>query len=218
MKKELPLISTYSQIILGGWPAIFEIVKKYTKVRKHLIRSDLPFLSYEQLEEVFLDSQNHFILDSISVRAKALLDLIHVQVQLDALEEEKEEAMKVLEQIEGYARNSGEENLKISQAFEEARQCVKDIKEAQSMLEEKKKHLAALNEKMDKLLASQDKEWENFRQEWASQLIEGLESAGIRLTELEVNEIKRQKTLYELIERMKELNLSLPKDLPEGLR
>jgi len=215
MKKSPFLLTTYTKVILSGWPAIFNVINKYTKVKKQLIRSDLPLLSGEQLEEVFLDQQTSFIKYSIATRAKAILALISVYAQLEEVEEQRKHAIDAMEKLEEFTKTSQETDPKLQEALETAKDCLIDIKATQTELEKKLTFFQNLTEKMDKLLDKQDGEWDKFKNEWASKMIEELEKIGIRLTELEKTEIRRQKTTLELIERMKELGLALPKVLQD---
>lgn len=212
MKKTAPPLTTYTKVILSGWPAIFEIIAKYTKVKKQLIRTDLPLVSTEQLEEVFLDKQTRFIQYSIATRARALIAFIALNQELNELEKQKNQTVQALITIEEYLKED-KTNPKLIEAVESARNCLADIKNTQIALEKKQGIFQNLNERMDNLLNKQDEQWEAFRDSWSSKMIEELEKIGIRLTALEKTEIKRQKTTAELIERMRELGLSLPKNL-----
>lgn len=212
MKNTPAPLSTYAKIILSGWPAIFNIISKYTRVKKQLIRTDLPLLSAEQMKEVFMDKQNNFIQHSIATRAKALMALITLNQQINDLAKQKNETVQALITLENYLKDD-KSNPRLIEAIEMARACLSDIKNTQVALEKKQAAFQTLNERMDNLLQKQDVEWEKFRDEWSSTMIKELEKVGIRLTALEKTDIKRQKTLAELIERMRELGLSLPKHL-----
>ncbi len=221
MKKTGVELTTYSKVILSGWPAIFDIISKYTKVKTPLIRTDLPLLSMEQLEEVFLDKQNLFIQHSIATRAKVLIAFITLTQQLQELEKQKNEAVSTLITLENYQKESPEDD-RLFEAVEDAKACLDEIKVTEAALKKKHVLFENLNQQMDQLLQNQDHQWEQFRDTWSSNMIEALEKIGVQLTELEKTEIKRHKSTAELIQRMRELGLSLPKSiakiLPESLK
>lgn len=189
MGKEVEhFFGTYARIILSDWPALAELLVRYSTPIKVSIKKDKPantsklILTKAQIDETLISPFHTFLKPHIN--AAAMLYRFKFELAVQENEALKEQLPKLDE---------------------------KQILPAGTLEKISVNQIEKMQTDLNTLLGQQNKQWNEGLLLWKETLVNALEKNGVSLSDLEYKELQNQETTSELLDRFVELNIDLPK-------
>ena len=202
--------ASQARTIISDWPVIFALIKKYTRVelRKNV---QMPvMLTMEQMDEVFTDKEQGFIRASIAARADVVAGRKKVTELQRAIIQQQQIIDIALNDLKARTKGTTEQQAVLQTTSELFVQHASQLNELRKQLPILQQQLNATEPELDKLAQQHDAEWEQARDKWHQQLLEKLTSIGLKLTDLQQQELLRHNTLAEVVYRFDTLEVKPP--------
>lgn len=190
MAKEIEhFFGTHARIILSDWPALAQLLIRYSTPVKVSIKKDKTtappskaILTKAQIDEALISPFHTFLKPHINAAATLYRYKLELAVQEDeALKEQ-------LPKLDDEQALPPETLEKISV-----------------------NHSEKIQTGLNTLLGEQNQQWNEALLMWKEMLVTALEKNGVSLSDLEYKELQNQETTTELLDRFVELNIDLPK-------
>jgi len=208
--------NTYARTVISDNPVVADYIKKYSGQTALLGKSELSkigILEDAEIDRAFTDPHSKYIL-------KFIVNLPHFLLMQKEIEEQLVEVTRqrtLLEHVSLDLDRTAVMNPDVDVANKAMMQLDDVDVEYRRLLElhidilKRKEDLKKAFTALDVLLSNQEKEWEGFRAEKLKALVDDLESSQVELIEDEKQQILAQENWSELLERVKDAKVDLPK-------
>lgn len=187
---KVPLITTYTRMILADWKGFAELIAKHAMTLKDTFHGDASAshktetLTQAQIETVLAGPLQHFFMTYMSAYSL----IVHVRA---ALHFKNDETFTNITEDE---------------------QLTKQKLDKLSSIE-----LDTLQQSLNEQMLDHHQQLEQSVYEWSEKLVHALHDADLTLTEMEINDFFSPETLEELSKRFSDLSLDPPKTKSEQM-